>query len=432
MAHGQEQSIFVSVNGNDDYPGTFAKPLKTIQKAIEKAKRVSGAVSVQLMAGTYYVPKTIEINNQTVSPAGMTTIKAYGKDKVVISGGRTLTPKWHTFKSGIYMAFVPDDFTFEQLFVDGKPQTLARYPNAGSGTKVFKGTAEDATLYVRVQKWGNPYGGYVHALDETRKGSLHYKITGVDDTDNVELDGGWQNKNPLHFNKNYHFVENILAELDEPGEWYLDNTLHILYYFPASYADLKKSVFEASHLQTIFKLSGEAQKPVSHIRLSGLNFQHTERSFMDSREILPGSDWAVNRIGAIVLENTADNVIDNCSFQGLGGNGVVLSGYNKNITIEQNDFKNIGATGVALIGRPLQGRVSAVSDKVLIKKNVLSDIGLIEKQGKGIFAFEASDLLIENNSVSGTPGKAIFIQGNALNVKLQNNRISNEFQELFP
>ena len=86
-----------------------------------------------------------------------------------------------------------DRLDFDQLFVNGERQFMARYPNYDPAARVYGGTAADAISPERVKGWSNPVGGFVHGLHGRGWGSFNYRITGVDDKGDVKLEGGWQN-----------------------------------------------------------------------------------------------------------------------------------------------------------------------------------------------------------------------------------------------
>ncbi|MCF0059257.1 right-handed parallel beta-helix repeat-containing protein [Dyadobacter sp. CY356] len=428
-AYGQVDKLFVATNGKDNNPGTFEKPFKTLKKAMSVSESFSGKqVSIQMRNGTYYLPETIIISNADKRPEKL-EITAYGKEMVVISAGRKIKTDWQLFKNGIYRTAVSPEIAFDILYVNGILQTMARYPNADTTAGIFNGSAEDAAYYVRVLSWGNPFGGYLHALDEQKKGSLHYRITGVDDTDNVELDGGWQYNKPLHPDKAIRFVENIFAELDAPGEWYFDRTFHFLYFYPRKKTDLSKAVVEVSNLKNSIELQGSAANPVRNIMLKNLHFRHNERSFMESNETVSGSDWNVYKGGAVLFNGTENCRIENCSFSDLGGNAMTLSGYNKNDTIKNCFVDHVGASAISLLGNG--NTKNDVSSQVSISDNTIHHTGEIEKQGSAIHISNAQQVLIQDNKIYHIPGKAIKFDSLSLKeITNLKNTVYDEFREL--
>jgi hypothetical protein len=432
-ATAQVHSIYVSPGGSDHHAGLLSNPVKTLGKALEISNAYTGKqVSIQLLEGTYYLTETLKIQASLNLPAQL-EIKAFENQRVKISAGRLLKPDWHHFHDGIYRATLPDDINFERLYVNGVLQTMARYPNQDSTAKIFNGTSEDATYYVRVLTWGNPSGGYVHGLDEKQKGSLHYRITGVDDTDNVELDGGWQYRYPVHLNQKYHFVENVLGELDTPGEWYLDTFLNMLYYYPKPDLDLSKAVFEVSNLKNSIELKGTATTPLKNITLKNLTFCHNERTFMDSRDTLIGTDWSVYRGGAVVLDGTENCKIEDCNFLDLGGNAIVFNNHNKKNAVTGCLISHVGANAVAFFGSPTNSMEKGKLSDCLVENNLFQYMGEIEKQGAGIHLNGMHRIEVRQNTIYHTPGPGIRIENfDANQLTWDRNAVIDSYREILP
>ena len=180
---GQAQGvrIFVSAtSGNDQNTGSLTKPFKSLDRALSSISTYAGKnVSIQLRGGTYYLDQTIKLHADDNLPARL-QITAYPHEKVFISAGRRLKLNWKPYKNGIYQASVPENVSFERLFINGALQIMARYPNYDSTARVFHGTSANAITPERIKHWKDPAGGYVHALHPGEWGSFDYLIKGVD------------------------------------------------------------------------------------------------------------------------------------------------------------------------------------------------------------------------------------------------------------
>lgn len=420
--------IHVSTDGNDRYTGSSAKPLKTVAKAVELAtKRTGEQVTILLHGGTYYLEKEINI-----AAAGMTcsslAMSAYQQEKVFISAGRLLSLQWKPWKNGIYTATVPAGITFERLFVNGRLQVLARYPNYDPNAKVFHGTAADALQEAR--KWKHPENSYVHALHAFDWGGFHYRITGVKDT-TLLMEGGWQNNRPNGMHPQYRFVENNLEALDTAGEWYFDSKARQLYYYPSGNVQLPQATVEVAHLKNSIVLRGSAAAPVKNVTLQGLHFIHNERTFMDTREPLLRSDWTIYRGGAVLFDGTENCRISDCEFSGLGGNAIMLSNYNYHDTISGCYLHDMGASAVCFVGdvkavRSPNFRYEDHTPYAQLDKtpgpatnnyprecaainNLIHHAGEIEKQATGVEISIASAITASHNSIYNTPRAGINI-----------------------
>lgn len=423
--------LYVSTTGNDNNPGSLAKPFKTIQKAVTIATKESGKnISIELRSGTYYLDQTIQLNAVNFLPASL-IVESYNNEKVTISAGKRLQLQWKSYKNGILVANVPANISFERLYINERLQPLARYPNYDSSARIFHGTAADALAPERVKKWKDPVGGYIHALHAYEWGGFHYRITGADSEGKLQMEGGWQNNRPNEMHKEFRFVENIFEELDAPGEWWLDGKKHLLYYYPAKGVDINKAVVEVSRLKNSIELKGSVTKPVKNIQLINLRFAHNERTFMDTKEPLLRSDWTIYRGGAVLLDGTENCVIQDCIFEGLGGNAIMLSNYNKNDTVKGCHIYNTGANAICFIGDTKAVRSATFGyenytpyDKLdktpgpltnnyprecIVEDNLLHDLGDIEKQATGVELEVASSITIRHNSIYHTSRAGINI-----------------------
>jgi hypothetical protein len=430
-AANAQVNIFVSPRGSSHNPGTFARPLQTLEQALRLAENRKGNdVAIWLRGGTYYLNRTLVIRSDEFVP-GSLKIEAWKSEQVFISAGARLHLKWRSYKGGIYVAEVPDSLTFERLYINGRLQVLARYPNYDPAAGVYNGTAADALSPERVKRWKDPVGGYVHAIHASEWGSQDYLITGASGDGKLQLEGGWQNNRPSAMHKQKRFVENIFEELDTANEWYLDRAKHLLYYYPPQGADLKNARVEVSRLKNSLELRGTAINPLKNVRLRHLNFIHNERSFMDTKEPLLRSDWTIYRGGAVLMDGTQNCRITDCTFTGLGGNAIMVSDYNKRDTINGCLIDSIGASAICFVGDPKAVRSPSFRNgdyvlydqmdktpgpltndyprECLAADNLIHNIGRIEKQATGVEIDMASQITVSHNSIYNTPRAGINI-----------------------
>ncbi|MDQ2863629.1 MAG: right-handed parallel beta-helix repeat-containing protein, partial [Bacteroidota bacterium] len=349
---GAQNTIYVSVKGNDNNPGTLVKPFKTLQAAITNAISLSVKdVPIEMRGGTYSLLKTIEITANNFS-AGSLNIRPYQNEKVTITGSEKIQLHWQPYKNAILKAALDVTKSPDQLFINGKAAHMARYPNYDATARVYNGTAEDAISDERVKTWKNPAGGYIHALHEGEWGSFDYLITGKDENGKLTYVGGWQNNRPASMNKKYRFVENIFEELDAPGEWFYDAASKIIFLYPPKGIDIKNAEITISQLTDLIHMKGNSSNPLKNISISNISFTQTARTFMQTKEPLLRSDWTIYRGGAILLDGTENVHISNCTFFELGGNAVFVSNYNKNDVLRDNNIYNIGGNAIAFVGNP--------------------------------------------------------------------------------
>jgi hypothetical protein len=132
------QHLYISPNGNDRNPGTKEKPLATLLKAKEIVRELkkssNGPIKVILLEGTYYMDQPLVFQAEDSGSKLRPIIYTAEENKVVtISGGKRLQCEWKPFKDGIWKCELPaklkGKIDFDQLFVNGKRMTRARFPN---------------------------------------------------------------------------------------------------------------------------------------------------------------------------------------------------------------------------------------------------------------------------------------------------------------
>ncbi|MHC4891689.1 MAG: hypothetical protein ACYTEO_19745, partial [Planctomycetota bacterium] len=131
--------FYVSVDGDDNNPGTIEKPLATIHRAQQairelKKKNKKPKVMVNVSEGTYYLDVPLVFTPEDSGAEGLAVIyKANPNEKVTLSGGKKLNCKWRPYKDGIMVCELGEakagKLDFTQLFVNGKRQHRARFPD---------------------------------------------------------------------------------------------------------------------------------------------------------------------------------------------------------------------------------------------------------------------------------------------------------------
>ena len=434
VSSAQAATCYVSPGGSDANPGTLAKPFATLSRAQQTARKVAGreAVTVFVREGTHYLPETLVFTAaDSGTKAAPVVYQAYQKEQPVISGGISLNGlAWMPYKDGIMQAKVPAGFSTDQLFVNGALQPMARYPNFNPKERIFNGSAADAISPERAARWKDPVGGVIHTLHGNGWGGMHYTITGKGPTNAVTYEGGWQNNRPSGMNKDNRFVENIFEELDAPGEWFLDSKSNTLYFYPPPGVDLKAATMEAALLRHLVEFRGTEQAPVRFVCFKGLAFRHAARTFMDTKELLLRSDWAIYRGGALFLNGTEDCTIQDCVIDQAGGNAVFVNNYNRRATVRGCHITRVGGSGIAFIGdtnacyNPIGWNQQNQVDKIdktpgprtsnypadcLVDDCLINDIGKVEKQTAGVTMDMAMGITIRHCSIYDMPRAGINI-----------------------
>ena len=429
-----QTSFYVSTSGNDASSGSIDQPFLSLQKALEASRQVKNKkTTVFLREGTYYLESPVVFTAEdSRSKNAVLTFCAYDGEKVVISGARRLhSLKWEEDNDGIMKTSVPQNLLFDQLFANGQLQHMARFPDYDPETRYYNGVAADAIAPERVRNWNNPDGGYVHALHRHEWGGYHWIIKGKNEKGEPELEGGWQNNRLMGMHPERRFVENIFEELNVQGEWFFEKSTNTLYFYPPNSIDMANVVLETPQIASLFEFRGSESQPVENICIEGLEMTHTLRTFMDTREQLLRSDWAIYRGGTVFMEGASHCSVRKCFFNSVGGNAVFFSNYNRNNEVSGCHIANAGANGVCFVGDPEAVRSPSFEYKEFVPveeldretgpktnnypadcfvyDNLMYGLGRVEKQVAGVQISMSQDITVSHNTIYDVPRAGINV-----------------------
>jgi hypothetical protein len=387
-------TLYVSPTGNDSNPGTMAQPLRTVSKARDLVRGMTAGmtadITVYLRGGTYQQTSTLAFTNADSGQNGhYVKYLAYTGEQPIITGGAPITG-WtaSTTGNGIYTA---SGITtpFRQLYVNGVKAIRARTPNLGSnGAFAFNRlTGADNTnqniqvASTEVSSWNNFTKVEMHIMtgwgdstvrlaSSTTTGSTAYlKIQSPESTilfvrPFPHLGGQFGG-----FTKHCYYFENALELLDQPGEWYLDESKGVLSYKPRSGEDMTKAVVVAPMVETVVSIAGTSTtSQAGYLWFQGITFAHSTYMRPSQAGFLDGQAGQYN------ITATSDN--KQTVGRPAAGVSVMNAGH---IHFERNIFTQMGGTGLDFISG---------TNNDLIIGNVVADIA---GNGISIGKFTASD-----------------------------------------
>jgi parallel beta-helix repeat protein len=215
-----------------------------------------------------------------------------------------------------------------------------------------------------------------------------------------------------------YFVENVFEELDSPGEWYLNRHTGQLFYWPQGEFSAKTEVV-APVLGRIVEVLGDAaaERPVSHLRFSGLTFQETDYSPDDGCV-----GYGMGNDGVVYLKDATECTIENCTFRNIGKYAVCLSGGRAN-AISGNDVSH-GAEGGVLL---LKTAGNTLSD------NHIHDCGLVYKHVGGVIleGTGTDENLVAHNAIHDISRYGISLKNAGARNRIEYNRVLNTSLETY-
>jgi hypothetical protein len=222
------------------------------------------------------------------------------------------------------------------------------------------------------------------------------------------------------------FVEDVLEELDNPGEWFLQtlsNGTRRLWLCPEDAATL--SARRRGQTVTLgVVLAGLNQlvriESTSEITLSNLDFAHVAQSWVPS----VGGKYAVTSNGdftslpraggAVWIGDSSEVVVRNSRFSRLGGSAIMLYGSVTRSTVEHNEFSYLGEGGVTAVGKVIHNNATLMTYPRLnrIINNHMHHLGLWVKAVAGYVQFLSARNTVAGNVIHDTPRSSILLNDN--------------------
>ncbi len=294
--------LFVSPSGSDQNPGTREKPFRSLERARiglrdlrKEAELPAGGAAVIIGEGIYRLSSTFRLDSADGgTPERPVTYSAEGS--VRITGGKEVPPgAFHPVADRHVLRRLPPvargnvmeadlkrlgvtDYGRHRQFGHGLPVVaapmelfwndtvlqLARYPNSGA---VLMGDVVDTGSIPRIGDYTNRPGAFRYtdprharwagASDVWFQGFFHHGFADdkilVASIDTVRRVVRFASPHMYGLgsgqNFNQYVALNLLEELDEPGEWYVDRSTGRVYVWPPGdirHARINVSVLEAA------------------------------------------------------------------------------------------------------------------------------------------------------------------------------------------
>lgn len=412
--HAANQRIHVSPHGDDTHAGTSDRPLATLHEAQQRVRERMRCghehpIEVLIHPGVYELerPLILTPEDSGTGEAPITWRAADRNNKPTLSAGREITGTWtRSDRPGIWFVDVleakggggKEGWNFRQLFIDGQRATRARFPNLSEENPFLyanennKGSKDHITIDPGLIKdaWLDEPDVQINLVVDSLFFNQWNTIAAIDKQAGRLFFTG-QERHGRVYKNNWFYIEGILAELDKPGEWYLDRKRGRLYYIPEPGVDPNDLSFVAPRLDRIIHLKGDtaAGTHVQHVRFEHLDFRHTAFTL---GHVAP----RVHTDAAVRFENTLHCAVQDCRFQSIGGYAHWLHLDCRYNAFDRNTVLDSGGGGVLLTGARLSymddtkvytpGEAASKVAPILneITRNTVKHCGKIRYYGGGV------------------------------------------------
>jgi len=418
--------FFVAPQGSDTGPGTQDQPFASLaraQTAVRAHKARPGGtpdgVTVWIEAGTYFLDSPLNLTDaDSGTQAGPTVYRARPGQEVRLVGGREATG-FGPVTDPVLRARLHPSVQDRVVCADLKAQDITDYGAVAAQGKRLEFFFNDQAMqlarwpdegFVRVKEVRGETPMTTHGIEGTREGKFTYtedRPARWADEPDIWLHGYWfwdwsdafaQVASidveqqmialvPPHHNYGFrkgqrYYALNVLAELDQPGEWYLDRQQGVLYFLPPAPMDQGKAV-----------LSG-----LSHL------FVLKDCSWVTLRDFV----LEATRSTAVTISSGTGNKVAACTIRNTGSWAVRISGGRRNAVLGC-DIYQVGEGGVALSGGE---RKTLTPAEHRAENNHIHHFGRIYRTYRPAVSVNGVGQQVRHNLIHDGPHNAIQLGGN--------------------
>ena len=377
-----DHTFYIATNGNDTWRGTLAEPnaartdgpFATLERARDAIRLLEGGATVWVRDGVY--PRNASfalVAEDSGTAQAPITYRACAGEQVQFLGGCPVT-NWqpvtdpvilgrldpaaraHVVQADLNALGITDLGQLRsrgfgrpiapahlELFFDGQPMTLARYPNQDAADpyvhiadlpadsdrfmehKRWVSRNQERFIYDddRPKRWQKTDDIWMHGYWTWDWANSYEQISTID-TD-ARLIATHEPHGVYGYSKGQHYYYlNILEELDSPGEFYLDRDTGILYFWPPS------PIEEGRAMVSVLEEPLVVMENVSHVTLRGFTFE-------------------CSRGHGITITGGTGGLVAGCTLRNLGNHAVVVEGGTEHGVVGC-DVYNVGDGGILLEG----------------------------------------------------------------------------------
>jgi hypothetical protein len=370
------QEFYVAPTGDDAAPGTKASPFATLEAARDairrlppETRRLKGGVTVWLRGGIHTRTNGFTLRAQDGgTPETPVVYRGFPGETARLLGGKIITGfkpvtdrlvlerfdesvRPHIVEADLGAAGItelgglrsrgfgrPTVPAHSELFFRGQPMTLARWPNEGQWEKIAGhpethkdehggnlGALEAGFLYAgdRPARWRNLEDLWVHGYWAWDWANSYERVAALDRTRRLIQTAPPHGLYGFRQGQRFYFV-NVLEELDQPGEWFLDRTARRLYFWPPGPLEGAEVILSLL-AEPLLTLEGVANLTVRELVFEGTRGTAIEIRGGENNTVAGSLIRLVGNYG-VNIEGGRGHRVEGCDLENTGDGGVQLSG----------------------------------------------------------------------------------------------------------